>query len=138
MAARLAELGFVGRSPLRGKGYLRGLGKLEDQYLGLHPLSEDAGIVCRDRNDVNTAAAVVLNLVGAERVSIGTMVELGWADAARVPTIVIMEKGNVHDHSFVRQLAGYVVEDPDTALDILATILGADLDTVVAVKEARA
>ena len=38
------------------------------------------GIVTRDRWDVAKADVVLMNLVGATQVSIGTMVELGWAE----------------------------------------------------------
>jgi nucleoside 2-deoxyribosyltransferase len=79
-------------SPLRGKDYLTMRGKLEGSYEEF-PLSTDQGITTRDRYDCMGADLVVFYMLGAtERVSIGTMIELGWADAMRRPAILIMEK----------------------------------------------
>jgi nucleoside 2-deoxyribosyltransferase len=117
------------RSPLRGKSYLRDQGKLAaTDYGHIHPLSGDHGIVTRDRNDTITASLVFANLLGAERVSSGTCIELGWADAARVPSIVVMEEGNLHDTHMVRGVAGYVMRSLEPAVDLALTILGVDLD----------
>ncbi len=110
-------------SPLRGKEYLRGLGKLENQYLGLHALSDPPGIITRDRWDVQRCDVMLVNVLGAERVSIGTMTEFGWADAYRRPIVLAMEEGNVHDHAFVRQLAGYILPTLEEAIDVTAALL---------------
>lgn len=124
-----AGYGVEARSPLRGKGYLKSEGILgSDDYGHIHPLSSDKGIVTRDRNDTITAALVFANLLGAERVSAGTCIELGWADMARVPSIVVMEPGNLHDAHMVRGVAGFVMETLDAAYDLALTILGYDLD----------
>lgn len=111
-------------SPLRGKEYLRAHGVLESSYLEVHPLSTAKGITARDRNDVKTSHLVFANFLGAERVSIGTMIELGWADAFRVPVVAVMEEDNVHRHAMAEQIAGWVVDDIDTAVfEVAKTIL---------------
>ena len=78
-------------SPLRGKEYLTIRGPLEGSY-DEFPLSTDRGITVRDRNDCMGSDLVLFNMLGAQRVSIGTMVEFGWADAARVPSIWLWKK----------------------------------------------
>lgn len=124
-----ATRGIDARSPLRGKAYLRDQGKLEAADYGhIHPLSGDHGIVTRDRNDTITASLVFANLLGAERVSSGTCIELGWADTARVPSIVVMEEGGLHDTHMVRGVSGFVMRSLEPALDLALTILGLDLD----------
>lgn len=125
-----AGYGIEARSPLRGKGYLKSEGILgSDDYGHIHPLSSDKGIVTRDRNDTITAGLVFANLLGAQRVSAGTAIELGWADIARVPSIVIMEpSGNPHDAHMIRGVAGFVMNTLDAAYDLAMTILGHDLD----------
>ena len=110
-------------SPLRGKDYLKMRGPLEGSYDDF-PLSSDRGITTRDRNDCMGADLVVFNMLGATRVSIGTMVEFGWADAARVPSVLVMEKtGNVHDHPMVRELAGFRVTNLEDAIAIAEIVL---------------
>lgn len=110
-------------SPLRGKDYLKIRGPLEGSYEEF-PLSTDRGITVRDRADCMGADLVIFNMLGAQRVSIGTMVEFGWADAARVPSILVMEKeGNVHEYPMVREIAGFRLTNLDDAIAIAEIIL---------------
>ncbi len=110
-------------SPLRGKEYLTMRGPLEGSY-NEYPLSTDQGITARDRYDCMGSDLVVFYLLGATRVSIGTMIEFGWCDAARNPAIVIMEKeGNVHDYPMIRQIAQFRVDNLKDAISIAEIIL---------------
>jgi nucleoside 2-deoxyribosyltransferase len=113
----------IGVSPMRGKGYLAQLTVIEDakkQQAAIGGTSEDLyglkqvmsspqGITGRDRWDVETCDAVLMNLLGAERVSIGTMIEAGWADAHRKPLIVVREPKNIHAHGMLDAVATYTV-----------------------------
>lgn len=122
----MLRYGIDARSPMRGKSFLaalREIGGTAREWYTKNALASAPGVVCRDRNDVRTAGAVLMNLAGATRVSIGSMCELGWADAFRVPVITVMEPGNIHDHMFVTQLSGYVVPALPEALDIARVVL---------------
>ncbi len=120
---KLAGKNISGFSPLRAKDYLRDVGNIEQSYT-INPLSTDRGIITRDRWDVMTADAVLFYLIGATRVSIGTCIEFGWADAFRKPTVLVMEKeGNIHDHPMVREVSGFRVETLDEGIKILDHIL---------------
>jgi nucleoside 2-deoxyribosyltransferase len=69
---------------------------------------------------------LLVNLLGALKVSIGTCMELGWADAARVPIIAVMEQsGNPHDHAMVNEVVGFRVEKVEHGLEIARAILTA-------------
>jgi nucleoside 2-deoxyribosyltransferase len=120
--AQLAQSGIVGVSPMRGKDYLRGEGAVKDAYAE-HPLSAAPGITARDRFDVRRCDLVLLNVLGAERVSIGSCIEVGWADAYRKPLILVCEPYNPHWHAMVRQIAGFVVDTLDDALGICKAVL---------------
>jgi nucleoside 2-deoxyribosyltransferase len=110
-------------SPLRGKEYLKMRGPLEGSY-DEFPLSTDRGITARDRNDCMGADLVVFNMLGAQRVSLGTMVEFGWADAARVPSVLVMEKeGNIHEYPMVREIASFRVTNLEDAIAIAEIVL---------------
>ena len=110
-------------SPLRGKDYLADLGVLEQSYAGF-PLSTDQGLTTRDRYDCMGSDLVVFYLLGAQRISIGTMIEMGWCDAARKPSILVIEKeGNPHDHPMVRQTVPFRVDNLDDALKVAEIIL---------------
>jgi nucleoside 2-deoxyribosyltransferase len=109
-------------SALRGKEHVAKEAVLKDSYPG-HLLSTPQGTITRDRYDVSRCDALFVNFLKAERVSIGTIMEMAWADARRIPIILAMEEGNVHDHAFVRQVAAFIAVDLDeairTAVDVI-------------------
>lgn len=126
--ACLAFVGIVAYSPLRLQETLRAHGRLDaggtgSSYARLHPLLSASGMTARDRHDVRTSDAVLVNLLGAERASIGTAMEIAWADAFRVPTVVALEEGGVHDHALLTDVASYVARDLDTALECIKGLL---------------
>jgi nucleoside 2-deoxyribosyltransferase len=102
-------------SALRGKEHVAKEAVLKDSYPE-HLLSSPQGTITRDRYDVSRCDALFVNFLKAERVSIGTIMEMAWADARRIPIILAMEKGNIHDHAFVRQVAAYITADLDEAI----------------------
>lgn len=111
-------------SPMRGKIFLKGTGeKIGKQGYDEHPMSMMQGIIGRDRNDVMNADLVFMNVHGAEKVSIGTTVELGWADAFRKPVVLILDKGGVHDHAFYKGLATYVCDDIEQGIQCAKALL---------------
>jgi nucleoside 2-deoxyribosyltransferase len=119
----LSKMGILGFSPLRAKEYLRQVGKIEQSYTD-NPMSTDRGIMTRDRYDVMSADAILFYLLGAERVSVGTCIEFGWADMLRKPIVLVMEKeGNIHEHPMVREAAGFRVETLQQGLEVLNCIL---------------
>lgn len=130
----LFESFIDGISPMRGKQYLRALDTITDARAQQGDLTKDpygfekvmsspAGIVGRDRNDVLTSDAVLMNLLGSERISIGTMIEVGWADAFRKPIVVVQERTGLHRHGMVDALATYTVDDLDEALDLVRLLV---------------
>lgn len=124
----LEKAGLKGISPMRFKGYLASLnGPISahgKDYEHLNVLSTPPAVVTRDRFDTCGADVVLMNLLDSKRISIGTMVELGWADAARVPVVGIMEAdGNVHEHMFVSQLVGFRVTTLEEGLRVVKAIL---------------
>ena len=113
-----------GISPLRAKAaVLARAGIINDSYEN-NPLTSQTGITTRDRMDCTRSDAILINLLGAEKVTIGTMIEIGWADAHRIPIILVMEKScNVHDHPMVRECAGFRVTNLEDALKVLEAVL---------------
>lgn len=117
-------------SPMRAKDFLDGQQILQCKGEDLdrigNALARPLGILTRDANDVSNRDLIVANFLGADRVSIGTTWEIGYAAAQtpRKPVIVIMEdEGNVHDHVFITHTAGYRVNNIEDAVLIAASIL---------------
>lgn len=109
-------------SPMRGKAYLKHEAEIADKYDDA-VMSTAKAITTRDRWDVQRSDVMVANLLGAERVSIGTMIELGWADSARVPIVLVMEERNPHNHAIVREVAGIRVYGLYDAVQVVKQML---------------
>lgn len=115
----LRKDGITGLSPMRAKEFLKEHPKLVDG-ISDHVLASDAGLTARDMWDVRRSDAILFNLVGAKKVSIGTMIEYGWASAFNKPFVAVMEEqGNVHEHPIVRELTKYRVETLDEGLTVI-------------------
>lgn len=121
----LDEYGIDGYSPLRGKDYLRRHGELPPHGVsGKNPLGTNKGIVARDINDVRTSDALLINFLGATKVSIGTVAEIGAAYALHKPMVLVMEKeDNPHNHGFIVEMCGFHVETVQDGVDILGHLL---------------
>lgn len=123
------ELGIAGIkavSPLRGKDYLRGIPALTADCAGygaLNCMSSPRGIMTRDRYDATRCDALLVNLLGADRVSIGTVMEIAWADLCRAPIVVAMEpSGNLHEHAMIAEAIGFRVTSLVEACQIVKAI----------------
>ena len=125
--ARLGLYDVQGLSPMRNKEFLSRKRKIKGAYEE-EIMSSQRGLTTRDRRDCTTSDVLIVNVLHAiEETSIGTMIEIGWADINRIPIIVVMKGKNVHDHPMVRDCAGYIVDTLDEAIDISLSILGIDL-----------
>jgi nucleoside 2-deoxyribosyltransferase len=109
-------------SPMRYKEYLSDVGPLGDNYAN-HPTSSGKGIYRRDHFDVSRCDVVLMNLEGAERVSIGTMIEAGQADMCDKPVVLVMERGNCHEHAILENIAGFIVPTLAEGLIVVAALL---------------
>ena len=129
----------VGLSPMRGKEVLSRMRKIEawSQKLVGTVNCDARSITQRDRNDTMRQADLMLVYWGEmfDRPSVGTMIEFGWADAARIPVIqatgtwpkkssldYIYLKRTV-EHPIVQGIAGWTVETLDEAVMIALQIL---------------
>lgn len=126
-------------SPMRGKDYLVDEGILagDANMYPEHLMSTPSGIVCRDRNDVKNCDVMVANFLGADRASVGTAIEFGWADAFVKPIVMIIEpdgliekKGmhafevtNPHWHGMMNEMAGYVTHTVEEAAHVCTHLL---------------
>lgn len=111
-------------SPMRFKSKLPAGPLPPEGFTDLGPLYTNRGIFGRDRNDVRTSDVVLANFVGSERVSIGSMIELGWADAWNIPVVTALGDDKFHDHVFVKQVTTALCKDLDEAIEATLSILG--------------
>lgn len=123
VAERLAA-GILALSPMRQEGHLAEVkGVLEQGKWPVRQLSGDKAVFYKDVLDIERADIVLVNLTGAGRVSIGTMVEIGLAFAKGKKIVTVMEPGNMHEHPFVTEPSMIVTSDLDEAIDIVNSLL---------------
>lgn len=114
----LAKEGIIGISHMRGKEFLKKHQVLRDG-VEKHVLTTDEGITTRDMWDVRRSGAVLFNLLNATKISIGTMIEYGWASAFSKPIITVMEReGSRYEHAIVRGLTSFRVDTLDSGLAV--------------------
>jgi nucleoside 2-deoxyribosyltransferase len=115
----LRKRGLHPVDPTRAKNYVEA-----DKPL-LDSADTDKYIVSRDFNDVKNCDAVLADLRIADRVSIGSMVEFGWADALRIPIVTLhtQDRTDVYDHAFIRHMSMYETRYLDDAVQALVDIL---------------
>jgi nucleoside 2-deoxyribosyltransferase len=84
------------------------------------------GIMTRDFNDVKRCDALLVNLLGLTKPSLGTIMELAWAFALQKPAVVCIEQsGNPHDnHPMIHEAMPFRVTTLDEGIDAVAVILG--------------
>lgn len=111
------------RSPMRTFGCYADTMHLKDEL----PLSEieelrvGKNIFAKDEHDIRSSDLMVACFLGAKKISKGSLVELGMAYTLNKPIVLVIEpSGNVHDHSFVDQVATHRVDNLADAADRVA------------------
>jgi len=125
IVGKLSKMGFDVLYPMCGKSYLRN--EIEFKAEGYeHPLSTNHAILRRDRWMIEKADVIYVNLVrGAERVSIGTVAEMGMAHALGGKHVVtVLPDDNIHNHSFVLEMSDVVFKTEDEAEEYLGKLAG--------------
>jgi nucleoside 2-deoxyribosyltransferase len=126
-AAKLAAMGHVTMSPMRGKDYLRDFGPLNggentDGSYPAFPLSSGHGLFMRDTFDVQMADCVLANFEGATQLSIGTCMEIQRAYDLGKYVVTVVEPGSIHDHAFIQQASSLVVPTLEAALEYIRVV----------------
>ncbi|MCA1379365.1 nucleoside 2-deoxyribosyltransferase [Bradyrhizobium sp. BRP05] len=127
--AELSQFGIKALSPLREQGHLKTVGIFTDCAKETErlqsPMSLPRGLTVRDRWDARRCDVLLVNLLGATKVSIGTVLEIAWADAAGTPIVVAMEQdgSNPHEHAMINQLIGFRVQTLWDAIDVTRQLL---------------
>jgi nucleoside 2-deoxyribosyltransferase len=144
VAAQLRRSSIKCLSPLRAKVYIRECVSIDqaspaidfpmagdpaadglDSTSAIKAMSNSRGITTRDRMDCMNCSVLLVNFLGADRPSLGTAMEIAWADANRIPIVLIIEdQGNLHDHAMIRECVGFRVNNIEDAVEIIKATLG--------------
>ncbi len=80
-------------------------------------------IVEKDMLDIRRCDLVLVNLLGATKVSIGTVSEMGMAFAMDKTIITVIEPDNIHQHPFVTETSSLVLDNLDDAIYAINSLL---------------
>lgn len=120
----LRALGYHVICPMTGKSFLNNVEEFKGVGYNDHPLATDHAIKTRDRWMVGQVDIVLADFtLGKERVSIGTCMELAWADELHKHVVVVMEEDNIHQHCFITECASIVYPNIDDAYKYLETLI---------------
>lgn len=127
-AAVLADSDVETLDPMRAKQALGAQARISTDfrdYAERGAFFTSRGIMTRDFNDVKRCDALLVNLLGLEKPSLGTIMELAWAYALQKPAVVAIEAtGNPHDgHPMIHEATPFRVTTLDEAIDAVAVIL---------------
>lgn len=122
--SKLSQHGIRGISPLRCEP-LHG-----ERYDYTHPdprFGTAKAIASKNFLDVQMCDMTLCYLPASlndRRLSIGTLLELGWAHALRKPTILVSDMPKLTEHPVVLASSSWVIPTLDEGIDICIGILG--------------
>ena len=109
--------------PLRGtKCYLNGEKSIALSYED-YALSSGKCLNARSEFDVERSTIVLANFLGSTEKSVGSIMEIAWAHILRKPTIIVMDKDNVHNHPMIVENASLVLDNLEDAMDAVFQFL---------------
>ncbi len=118
----LSDLGIECLSPLRFKNFLESEKAIRDSYPD-NALATTRAIYTRDRWDVSRSDVVFVNFMGTTRVSIGTIMEIAWADMLNKPIVYLTDSNNIHNHAMVMESVGFIVYTLEEAIETIKALL---------------
>jgi nucleoside 2-deoxyribosyltransferase len=120
LKVKLTDMGLYALQPFYGKEAEEG--QIFQSHGYTKPIATDHAIFKRDHWMVRQSDIVYANLLGADRVSIGSMMELAWGYQMEKHVVLVMEKDNVHKHCFVHEAADVIFDNTEDALEYLSFI----------------
>lgn len=109
--------------PLRTASTLVGAEKISTSP-SLAPFLSDRCITTQDYFDICRSQVVLMNFLGAPRVSGGSPWEMGVCWERRTPVVMVMEPaGNPYDHPILRETAAFRCETLQEALIVVRGLL---------------
>lgn len=119
VASMLEAAGHIVRDPTRGMPFADQPVPLDKDYAKTGTANNHAAF-SRDKFDTLSADILLVNLLGATKVSIGTVMEMAWAHLTGKFVVTVMEpEENLHDHAFVREVSAVVLDTVDAAVDYI-------------------
>ena len=120
----LATHGITGISPLRGeplRGERYGV-SYEDPRFGTARAISSKNFL--DVQQCDMTLCYMPRELNERRLSVGTIIELAWANALRKPTLLVTDYPLLLEHPVVQANASWVLSTLDEAVDVIVGVLG--------------
>lgn len=120
---KLEKMGYLVLHPMCAKGMLSGKkfnSKGEEKG---NPIVIPHAIVRRDIWMVKESDIVFADLTSAKEKSIGSISEIAVACSEGKHVVGVMEKGNVHEHTFMKEQFDVIYDNLDDALKYLERLI---------------
>lgn len=82
----------------------------------------------RDRRFATQSEFLLANFAGATARSLGTAVELAWADMSPTVSVTVMEEENPHRHPIIESISDYIVPDLMTACRVIVSLAADEVE----------
>lgn len=93
-----------------------------------HRAHTDRSITDRDHYHASRCDMLLVNFLGCEQVSIGTVMEIAWAYNNHIPIVIVTRwkegSRHHHDHPMIRGCASFIVDTISEALQMIMITLG--------------
>ncbi|MFZ2587221.1 MAG: nucleoside 2-deoxyribosyltransferase, partial [Alphaproteobacteria bacterium] len=76
-------------------------------------------LTTRDYEMIKRSDVLILDVLGAQKASAGSFIEIGWASEMKKPIVLIAEEGNVHRHIMAMNLITACVISRRQAADVV-------------------
>lgn len=112
-------------SPMRHEGHLAEMKQvpIEPDNLPTHLFSHPKMIVTKDFLDIDESTIMVVNLIGAQKISQGTLIEMGYAFAKGKTIITVTDDKNVHNSPFIGVISHVIAPTLKDAAIIVNSLL---------------
>ena len=75
------------------------------------------------RQDVENCNVLFVNLLGAEKISIGTVIEIAWADMMRKPIVLVIDDDYEWDYGIFREITPFRAKTLEDGIDYIRTLV---------------
>lgn len=109
--------------PMRHQRALKHVGKIGSELITGNPTATDAAIRRGCKHDILRVDFCIFNLQPIQKLSLGCMWEMAWADMLQKPICVILTDNKFYDHPFIRDGATWLAPDSEKAAEIVNSFL---------------
>jgi len=124
VTTELLNRGINAVSPMRGKENMCKFKGIIENDLKTDDINRTpAGITTRDHFDICNADIIFMYMPADQPLSLGTAIELGWADMLDKPVVLVSDSPAVTNHPMVDNIVGWKVKTLEEGIKVVYEML---------------